>query len=772
MGSILFGNNIDMLTVATPSSGFLVAYDLDGILKQKDELGVITEIGGGLTAGSGVPSLSSVLSVGNLSGTGSIIMGTSTVISSSNGGGQINLDYNTNEVFISTDNGAYSTGQQLHLSPGYIELSDYSTGGYIGIYTNESGNDTSDDFVGHYVVPNSGFRVGFEADKNKVSFGYARYGNDSYNIIAGYTFSTFTSSNSGNIGSTIISSRNSSIMSGLYNTVVLGGSDISANLSNTIYAPNLNIKNDGSIKGIDGSAELSFTEYNSFLATNSDSLIAIISSSESNTITTNGVIVSDTATSSYSPNIDSAISFISTKSSYVDYGVINSVIIGGQTLNATQSDTVYLGNNVNINNAYTLPNTDGSNGQSLITNGAGIVTWGSAISNNFSNTNLTFTGNREHNTDGYYYQLTTDGPAYAESWHYLDSTINQLGFNLNQIYFDNSTIVIRHQNNYRLTINSSETIFNNDALDYDFIVKGDTDESLLFIDASTDRIGIGTSSLSYKLQVSGTISTTGFRMTNGASSGYLLQSDASGNATWISATSISTNFANTNLTFTGNRVHNINGYNLDINTDNSVYNQSWFYVTKTDIWLAWKNNYLKVDTNGLHFFTGAGTERLRLTTGESIFNYSGSNSSFRFRSDNDENLLYVGGTGTYQDKIGVGTASPSYKLHVVGTVSTTGFRMTNGASSGYLLQSDASGNATWQSSTSIGLASKYSTTNSFTASVTQTITHNLGTDDIIVQCYDSSGVMIIPGTVQINGLNDVDITFSSTLSSVKTIIIG
>jgi hypothetical protein len=48
----------------------------------------------------------------------------------------------------------------------------------------------------------------------------------------------------------------------------------------------------------------------------------------------------------------------------------------------------------------------------------------------------------------------------------------------------------------------------------------------------------------------------------------------------------------------------------------------------------------------------------------------------------------------------MGTASPAYRLHVIGTVSTTGFRMTNGASDGYILTSDSSGNATWTASTS------------------------------------------------------------------------
>jgi hypothetical protein len=32
--------------------------------------------------------------------------------------------------------------------------------------------------------------------------------------------------------------------------------------------------------------------------------------------------------------------------------------------------------------------------------------------------------------------------------------------------------------------------------------------------------------------------------------------------------------------------------------------------------------------------------------------------------------------------------------------------------------------------------------------------------------------MVIPGTVQINGANDVDIIFSTSISSIKVVIIG
>lgn len=66
---------------------------------------------------------------------------------------------------------------------------------------------------------------------------------------------------------------------------------------------------------------------------------------------------------------------INSKGAYTNAGVRRSVIIGGIGLTASSSDTVYLGNNVNINNAYTLPSADGTSNQYLRTDGAGSVSW-------------------------------------------------------------------------------------------------------------------------------------------------------------------------------------------------------------------------------------------------------------------------------------------------------------------------------------------------------------------------------------------------------------
>ena len=487
MSKIIFGNSINLLTVGTPSSGgYIVAYDLDGIIKQKDEFGVITPIGGGPTAGTA--SLSQTLLVGNTTNGTDIITSNDDVIIAATGGGVLNLRFGSNSSVVvgvpaSTyggKGGSGSGGGVLYLDPSAITL---------GL----NGGDYSKPYV--YLTTQYSQFADYSTHSS-VYYGFNLYRNSSFNnysngisIKENVTFS-FTSANQNNF-SIIIGSRNSTTSAGVY----------------------------------------------------------------------------------------------------------NSPVIGGQGLSATQSNTVYLGNTVNINNAYTLPTSDGANGEVLSTDGSGTSYWTSVP--NFSNSNLTFTGNRDHDTSGYYYSLTTDSGAYLEAWHFMDPTVNQIGFDTNQLLFSGTTSVdIFFLNRRRISATETETTINSNLYNLDFRIKGETDSDLFFIDASTNRIGIGNSTPSYKLQVSGTVSTTGFRMTNGASSGYLLQSDSSGNATWVSATSGSANFANTNLTFNGSRSHNINGNTLEMTTDNGGYLESWYYMDSSELSMGWGYNQI-VFSNGI-----------------------------------------------------------------------------------------------------------------------------------------------------------------------------
>jgi ABC-type transport system substrate-binding protein len=51
-----------------------------------------------------------------------------------------------------------------------------------------------------------------------------------------------------------------------------------------------------------------------------------------------------------------------------------------------------------------------------------------------------------------------------------------------------------------------------------------------------------------------------------------------------------------------------------------------------------------------------------------------------------------------------------------------------------------------------------------------TINHNLGYDDVIVQCFDDQNFVLIPDTTQIVDANTVRITFSQPQSGVARVI--
>ena len=73
MALVVFESRVNMLTVATPSiGGFVLAYDsADGILKQKDDKGVISTVAGSTPVGS----LAQTLAIGNSTGTFSVNLG-------------------------------------------------------------------------------------------------------------------------------------------------------------------------------------------------------------------------------------------------------------------------------------------------------------------------------------------------------------------------------------------------------------------------------------------------------------------------------------------------------------------------------------------------------------------------------------------------------------------------------------------------------------------------------------------------------------------------
>lgn len=371
MSRIIFPVVVDLITAATPSSGFTLGYDLDGVLKQKDSSGVITPIGS-LTN----QPLYSVLNAGNNSGTFSIILGTSSSLKSSNGGGQLDLDYNGNSdrVLLTTNSGSASNESQVYLTPNSAELGLYTLSGTTSIIGGWSSSITE---------PYSIIELSPSQGKGRIS----------------------------------IETLNNQ------NFIRLSDSDSNITISSTGGSMSFNVSNN-EIK-----------------------------------------IVNNSATSSSGSGAKSSV-FISTQDSFAGSSVTNSPVIGGIGLTAYSSNTVYLGNSVNINNKYTLPSVDGSNGQVLKTNGSGVVTWGNDSSTQGLSDVLAY------NNDSVSYDIIMGTSTAIKSSNSFNSILLDDGSNLS-LTTDNGTFVYTNLrlNQSSATLNTSTFSLN---ISYSQITVGDS----------------------------------------------------------------------------------------------------------------------------------------------------------------------------------------------------------------------------------------------------------------------------------------------------------
>lgn len=107
--------------------------------------------------------------------------------------------------------------------------------------------------------------------------------------------------------------------------------------------------------------------------------------------------------------------------------------------------------------------------------------WGAS-----SSTNVYFVIRRGTNTSRFFYGQDSGG---------LGRINNEAG----------ATVI--YQGNFPGTevarFGTNGNIFNETGINLDFRVEGDTDQNLIFVDASTDRVGIGTATPGYKLDVNG-----------------------------------------------------------------------------------------------------------------------------------------------------------------------------------------------------------------------------------------------------------------------------
>ena len=119
------------------------------------------------------------------------------------------------------------------------------------------------------------------------------------------------------------------------------------------------------------------------------------------------------------------------------------------------------------------------------------------------------------------------------------------------------------------------------------------------------NVGIGTApSVGNKLDVNGNTKTTNFQMTAGANNGYILQSDASGNASWVPNPINTLSLIRTNLT--ANQVINTTGWQK-VNFNTTVFDTNSEFNTSTSRFTATKVGYYEINA-GIHTFNKSDAE--------------------------------------------------------------------------------------------------------------------------------------------------------------------
>jgi Chaperone of endosialidase len=420
---------------------------------------------------------------------------------------------------------------------------------------------------------------------------------------------------------------------------------------------------------------------------------------------------------------------------YIDNSNTSNPLIYGDFL----TNVLKINGTLNINNAYNLPTTTGTANQVLQTNGAGATSWVNASTLSItetdpqvssSTTNFISKWNGTTLVDGQVFDNGTNvGIGTTAPGEKLDVVGNIKG---DQVYVASflrtggilpntvTPIATFHTGGTKPVligdsgVNKGVMIGRSGNDIQGRAVANFTANSDLLLNPSGGNVGIGTSAPAERLDVNGKTKTTNLQVTTGATAGYVLQSDATGNGTWVNASSLSitetdpqvssttTNYIPkwNGTTLVDGQVYD-NGTNVGLGTispstrfhiasNNTVTNTTiesgnQQYPTALSILPSThatsRRSLIKLDDwQILQDITGTGSKDFTI--------YQGSTLSQR---------LTIGTTGN----VGVGINTPTEKLEVNGKTKTNNIQVTTGATSGYVLQSDATGNGTWVNPTSL-----------------------------------------------------------------------
>ena len=284
------------------------------------------------------------------------------------------------------------------------------------------------------------------------------------------------------------------------------------------------------------------------------------------------------------------------------------------------------------------------------------------------------------------------------------------------VQYDNANKALKltaNNGDERLRLGISESVVNEDSESIDFRVEGDSNANVLFVDASTDRVGIGTNSPSTGLSVAavlslepaslGAISASDSRPNLARSADGELRiaagKDSSGFITFHVTPSGSTNVMERfkiadNITFTGRSGTSpifslVNVDTEDVNTGRetsirfSGFRSGGESVDNAQI-SGNHSGSADDDKGGLFFYTNGGSglgERMRITNADVIINEDHNNQDFRVESDGNANAFFIEADGEFASVGQVTYSSPGNGNNTTGWASTTAGRMWASAAS-------------------------------------------------------------------------------------------
>lgn len=198
------------------------------------------------------------------------------------------------------------------------------------------------------------------------------------------------------------------------------------------------------------------------------------------------------------------------------------------------------GNILSINNVpYSWPSAQGSAGQVLTDDGTGVLTWAS-VSGAISGLSAGFIPQAASAT------TLTNSLIFASGSSIGIGTILPGGKLHVKTGTDQNFILTPHislSDGYVVrSMSDSGSLWKSiEVRATDILVNsvdgGGAAHTAIFAQGSTSNVGIGTTSPGQKLDVSGTVQMTGFKLTTAPSAGFVLTSDGSGVGTWVAAAS-------------------------------------------------------------------------------------------------------------------------------------------------------------------------------------------------------------------------------------------